>query len=331
MNFLTKLGIFVLPVILVACGAVPNGTATTAAKVEESTVVDTVNSSQVTFPPEGSDIKVAVNEHDSSEIEVGVVDYAVLQAATSDDSGFSPIGGIAFSSDSSISILNWSSDEVVDVSLEGEVQTTHKLSGSRYTNILSSESLDGVFVIDNGNECSLLHLKTGNKTPLPSALCSLPIGLEMYVDDEGWLFIRDLIETTFTSTGINVLGITRSQAPANYLDFQLRVDGQRLMLKLPDRDNEIELSFNEALISSLSGITPMGDEAIVAIAEVENSSGIFTQGILFITENAAHFVPVSGNNLYESAMPLSVWGTHVAVATATTEGLLLNVIDVADW
>jgi len=330
-KFLPKLGIIVLPLISVACSAVPQGSASTAARVEESTVVDATISSQVTFPPEGSDVKVAVNEHDSSQVEVGVVDHAYLQAATTDELGFSPIGGIAFSSDSSISVLNWSASEVVDVSLDGEVQTIQKLSGTRYTNILSNESLDGVFVIDNGIECSLLHLKTVNKTALPPALCSLPIGLEMYIDDAGWLFARDLVETTFTSTGINVAGIASSQVPANYSDFQLRVDGQRLMLKLPDRDNEIELSFQEASISSLSGITPMGNEAIVAIAEVEDNFGAFTQGILFVTAHAAHYVPVSGNHLYESAMPLSVWGTHVAVATEATEGLLLNVIDTGDW
>ena len=331
MKFLPKLGTMVLPLMSVACSAVSQGSASNAARVEESTVVDATISSQVTFPPEGLDIKVAINEHDSSQIEVGVIDHAYLRAATSDESGFSPIGGIAFSSESSISVLNWSAGEVVNVSLEGKVQTTQKLSGTRYTNILSNESLDGVFVIDNGNECSLLHLKTGNKTSLPSALCSLPIGLEMYIDDAGWLFVRDLVETTFTSTGINVVGRASSQAPANYLDFQLRVDGQRLLLKLPDRDNEIELSFYDASISALSGITPMGNEAIVAIAEVEDNSGAFTQGILFVTAHAAHFVPVGGDHLYESAMPLSVWGTHVAVATVATEGLLLNVIDTADW
>lgn len=258
----------------------------------------------------------------SSSAEV-VIPWTELSAAATDDSGMGTVGSIALSSRDSVSVLNWSKSEIVNIEFETGLFRKVLLTAGNFSYLLSSPDVVGLTAL-NRDPCELQSLPNGKATKGVDLLCALPLGIEVFVGHGGGIYVRNPTDAAYYSSGVSVSG---GEAPKLYSilkSARLWLSDQDLVWSPFGNADSKTISFSGASALSIIQVMPFQESGLVALVEIGDFAKKNHLEVIVVEESGVRRSRLAGSLIMDMPAPLSVWLDTFAVATQSTEGLIIE-------
>lgn len=258
----------------------------------------------------------------SSSAEV-VIPWEELSAAVTDASGMGTVGSIALSSRDSVSVLNWSRPEIVNIVFDTGRLQKMPLTPGNFTLLLASPDVEELTALNRDN-CGLQGLSTGKVTTSVEVLCSLPLGIEVFVGPGGVIYVRNPSDAAYYSSGVSLSGGEATPLYSILKSARLWLRDQELVW-LPFGDvNSKTISFYGAPVLSIIQVMPFQESGLVALVEIGDSAAKNHLEVIVVDESGIRRSKLAGSLIIDMPAPLSVWLDTFAVATQSTEGLIVE-------